>query len=77
MKITIGNYEVDIKAKKEYNSKMNQKDVEFLLNELCIVYNEAGTFNACQGYQGIAKDYHQKSNEIYKQLQDVGAYNNK
>ena len=74
MKVTIGMYEVDVKVKKNYHEQNNIQYTLYFLNELCIIYREASTFNACQGYQGIAKDYNEKAKEIYEQLETAGCY---
>lgn len=75
MKVTIGTYELNITGKRTTDSKNNDDAVMNFLNELSCVYGDAATFNSCQGYAGIAKDYSGKDNQIYKFLDNKGLYN--
>lgn len=75
MKIIVGEFEVEVKAKGIVSrEKYNEKDTEFFLNELSVVYQDAATFEEGQGYQAHARNYNTKSMDIYKQLLKMGAY---
>lgn len=75
MKVIIGNYELTITGKRTTDSKNNEDAVMNFLNELSCVYGDASTFNKCQGYAGIAKDYSNKDHQIYIFLDRKGLYN--
>ena len=75
MKIKIGEFEVEIKAKGIVSrEKYNEEDTQFFLNELSVVYQDAATFEDGQGYQAHARNYNTKSMNIYKKLCELGAY---
>ena len=77
MKIKIGDYEVEIKAKGVYNKeKFNKQDTMSFLNELSIVYTDSSKFNMGQGYQALAKCYNESGKEIYETLVTLGLYEN-
>lgn len=70
MKITISNYEVDIKAKGPYSPKANKDDTFALLCLLSTYAYEAATRHEQLGYHAMAKEAYQISEEIYNFLND-------
>lgn len=75
MKIIIGEFEVEVKAKGiAEREKYNKDDLEYFLNELSLVYQEASMFNEGQGYQAYARNYKKKSDDIFMKLNEMGAY---
>lgn len=78
MKIKIGEFEVEVKAKGIVSSeKYNERDTQFFLNELSVVYREAAMFQEGQGRQAIARNYNTKSKDLYTKLLEMGVYNKK
>lgn len=74
MKLTIGEYEVEIKAKNTSRDRFNQEDTFNFLNELAIAFSEAGKWNQIQGYDSFTKRFEEKDKDIYKFLSDKGLY---
>ena len=72
--IKIGAFEVEVKASLEGNGKANNKDTIYFLNELSLVYQYAAELNKLQGYDGHAKDFKSKSDEIFQFLKKIGVY---
>lgn len=74
MKLTIGEYEVEIKAKNTWHERFNQEDTFNFLNELSIAFSEAGKWNQIQGYDSFTKNFETKDKDIYKFLSDKCIY---
>lgn len=73
MKIKIGEFEVEVKAKGIVSSeKYNERDTAYFLGELLLVYREAAVFQEGQGSQPIARNYNTKSRDIYTKLCEMG-----
>lgn len=75
MKLMIGDYEVEIKAKSKWSKRNNKCDVVGFLNELSIVLYEASKVNASEGYRSLSERYYNMSDDIYKVLNKMGVYN--
>lgn len=73
MKLTFNGYEVEIKAKANYHSRANKQDTMNLLNSISIWVMEAGKLDE---NKDISHIYERISNEIYKQLDANGCYDN-
>lgn len=74
MKIKIGEFEVEVKAKGIVSSeKYNERDTHYFLGELLLVYQEAAKFQEGQGFQPIARNYNTKSRDICTKLRELGA----
>lgn len=75
MKLRIGDYEVEVKAKNAYSKRFNKKDTMAVLNLLAIYAAEASNryevinMNALQR---MAKEVH---NNIFQKLDSMGYYN--
>lgn len=54
MKLKIGMFEVDIKAKSDFNSKFNKNDTELLLSSLAVALWEASIYDRTQGLENTA-----------------------
>ena len=54
MKLKIGMFEVDIKAKTEFNQKFNKQDTELLLSSLAVALWEASVYDRTQGLENTA-----------------------
>lgn len=74
MRLKIGDFTANITARKFYNEHMNGNDAKYFLNELAIVYREAGENNDRLGNTGLASEYKRKSIEIYDYLKAIGFY---
>lgn len=55
MKIKMGFFEIDVKARTEFNQKMNAEDTKHFLYFLANALSEASQWNKIQGYEYIAK----------------------
>ena len=74
MKLTIGDYEVEIKAKSAYATKANKNDTMNLLNELAIALSEAYLRDKELGLFGMANANKELHDDIYNFLDKNGAY---
>ena len=68
MKIAIGNYEIDIKAKRPYSPKANKGDTFAFLCSLSSYAYEAAERREQLGCPALAKEAHQIGEEIYNFL---------
>lgn len=66
MKLKIGAFEVDIKAKHEFSSKFNKGDTEYFLNVLCVAFGNAGFYDKMQGN----KFSEQANEEMWKDIHE-------
>lgn len=55
MKLTIDNYEIEIKAKSRYSNRFNKNDTLDLLNILAIAFSNSRQRNELEGYEALAK----------------------
>lgn len=76
MKVKIGEYEIEIKAKRPDNKTFNSMDTMIFLNELVLIYSDAFVRKDMDGYQAIANDYRNKQKDIYDTLASQGFYKN-
>ena len=76
MKIMIGNYEIDIKAKRPYSQKANQGDTFAFLCLLSTYASEAANMHEQRGCHALAKAAHQISEEIYNFLDGKHYFDN-
>ena len=74
MRLKIGDFTANITAHKFYNERMNINDAKHFLNELAIVYWEAGEYNGKLGNTGLESEFKRKSVEIYEFLKGIGFY---
>lgn len=72
MKLTIGNYEVNITA--HLNGTSTRDATRSFLNELAIVYGEASRNHARMHCNALAKDANEKSEALYNLLDSLGFY---
>lgn len=70
MKITIGNYEIDIKVKRPYSPKANKGDTFALLCLMSSYAYEAAEMREQIGFHLLAKEARQIGEEIYNFLDD-------
>lgn len=75
MKLTIGNYEVEIKAKGMFAEKMNKEDTMYFLNKISSVCYQASLQSRAQGWEFRADDEQEMSTQIYEFLDNKGFYN--
>ena len=77
MKLIIGDYEVEIKAKKiGLDEKMNKQATIDFLNEASIYFSEASRMYTIEGCTGLAPAAQRKSTDIYNKLSEMGVYKN-
>lgn len=74
MRLTIGDYEVEVKARSLYNEKMNAKDTQYFLNRLSSSLYQASLKNTDLGWEFRAEDDLKMSNQIYEALDAKGFY---
>ena len=75
MKLMIGDFEVDIKAKvPQRNARNNLLDTMYFLNNLSIAFGEASAKYKIDGYPALAKEFNEASHQIYDTLEKIGAY---
>jgi len=80
MRLIIGEYEVDIKAKKVeggcVSSKCNLKDTQSVLNVLSSCCYQAYFKYKEDGYPCMANDSHKMADDIFHALEAQGIYDN-
>lgn len=64
MKLTIGYYDVEIKAKNRIYSKSEDEDTMYLLNDIAMWACEGAKYNKDMGYTHISKNYKERWGEI-------------
>lgn len=64
MKLTVGSFEVDVKAKKYYSKNFSQADTVSFLMELALAAYDAAIFNEGQGFQNIAAANREAASDI-------------
>lgn len=75
MKITVGNYELQLTARNTVlNESANTRDLKYFLNELSMVYAYAAENEETKNYKYIAEDYSNKANELYHIVAQLGLY---
>lgn len=76
MKVTIGYYEVEIKAKGtiKSQSRYNKEDTMCLLNQISIWCHEASKQYELYGYDALSISARDACNQIFDALQAEGCY---
>lgn len=74
MKITINDYEIEIKARKPLGGKFNKKDTMDLLNLISLYASEAARQWDAEGADALAEMAQDDSDMIYKALDANGLY---
>ena len=74
MKLTVNEFEIEIKAKARWNSKANKEDAMNILNRMSIWASEAAQYNNKLGHTGLAEEWEQAASQIYEYLKINGAY---
>ena len=75
MKLIIGEYEVEIKAKDtRFNSRCNLEDTMSLLNTLSIFASEARDHYTATNYDSLAKMADKYGRDIYTAIKEKGCY---
>lgn len=84
MKFTVGDYEIEVKAKHDYETRNNREATIYFLNELSILYGERAELDTRKnaeeprdyytGEHGTIAQARRTSHEIFKQLEALGAY---
>lgn len=75
MKLIIGDYEVDVKAKRRILSdKYSMMDTIDFLNKISIYCSLAGDKRKEQGYSALASECDTMGDDIYQTLKKAGAY---
>lgn len=75
MKMVIGNFTVDVKARNtKYSERNNVVDAIGFLNMASIAFNKAADAYKADGKEFIAEDFEKMSNDIYAALKAAGAY---
>lgn len=64
MKLKIGNYDVEIKAKNRIVSESEDEDTMYLLNDIAMWACEGAKYNRDRGYTHTSKDYKERWREI-------------
>ena len=76
MKLTVANYEIDIKVKKTWENRNNEEALMYFLNQVSIAFKEASEHMTENGYNALAEDYEEKSMDIYNVIKARGFYDN-
>jgi len=74
MKLTIGNYEVEVKAKRSGAERMNNKDTMYFLNMIASEIYTASRQKEAEGYMALAEESYKAANEIHDLLDGKGFY---
>lgn len=75
MKLTIGEFEVEIKAHTIWSHRNNKNDVMLLLNEISLICDNASRDEARNsGCEALSRRYHKYGDDIYRALKEAGAY---
>lgn len=72
MKLTIGEYEVEVSA--VHSRLHSEKDTKYFLNLLSLVFHDAARYNEEHMYEGLFRSYKAKADEIYNYLAEEGLY---
>ena len=76
MKLKVGDYEIEIKAKHKITGRgrNNIADTISILNELSLACDAAAKSYTASGYEYMGNSMKKMSNDIYEALIKVGAY---
>ena len=75
MKLMIGDYIVEVKARHKYETRNSTETTKAFLNEISIWSGEAAKYEQTLQYGGLAKSYNKCSDDIYNALKTLGYYN--
>lgn len=76
MKLTVANYEIEIKAKKTWESRNNEQALMFFLNQVSLAFLEASERMEEKGMGALSEDYKEKWRDIYKAIEAKGFFDN-
>ena len=68
MKLTMGIYEVEIKAKSVFNDRFNKQDTESLLTTLMVALGDSAVFNKMEGFPLTSKQHKEMMQNILETL---------
>lgn len=68
MKLTMGIYEVEIKAKSVFSNRFNKEDTESLLTTLMVALCDSSVFNQNQGFPFTSKQHEEMMQNILETL---------
>lgn len=74
MKLTIGEFEVEIKAHTVWSQRNNKNDVMSLLNEISLICDCASRETKASGCEALSRRYYNIGDDIYRALKEAGAY---
>lgn len=74
MKLTIGEFEVEIKAHTIWSQRNNKNDVMSLLYEISLIYDKASREARDNGCEALSRRYYNMGDDIYRALKEAGAY---
>ena len=76
MKLTIGDYEVEIKAKWRGAERMSKENTMYFLNMIASEMYAASRQRESEGYMALAEESTKMANEIHNLLDSKGFYDN-
>ncbi len=68
MKLTIGIYEVEIKAKSVFSDRFNKEDTESLLTSMMVAFGDSATFNKMEGFPLTSERHKEMMQNILEAL---------
>ena len=74
MKLTIGEFEVEIKAHARCVQRNNKHDAMLFLNEISTICDAASREAKANERKELSKRYYNLANDIYRALKESGAY---
>ena len=76
MKLVIGNYEIELKARniKEGENRMNKQSTIQAMADMELAYWWAGKYSEVRNYKGHIKTFYEKAHEIHEALKQIGYY---
>lgn len=75
MKVMIGDYEVEIKARKtHFRDKFNKEDTNSFLNTMAIAFYEASNFDRMQGLQTLGECNAEMGRNVHDALEAIGYF---
>lgn len=74
MRVNVGVYEVEIKAKAYGSTRMNKEDTLYFLNMISgALFGDAENLRK-KGYEHLAEDSAKKARELHGMLREIGFY---
>lgn len=74
MKLVIGDFEVEVKAKRKGTDRNNVLDTMFFLNNASMAYTAAYLQFKSEGHPYMAEEFRKMGDDIYSMLDKAGAY---